>query len=98
MHLAKGCAQGSREDLEVVEVPLQFGDLDGKLGGTGVEGRDVSLQLVRSRGKAGDLVGNLALEGRAGAAEPQVSPQRADGGEQRDQGSQHYQYAVTTYI
>ena len=46
MHLAEGGAEGAREDLEPVQVTLEFGDLDGKLGGASIEGREVSLQLL----------------------------------------------------
>ena len=44
------------------------------------------------RSEAVDLVGHLALERRAGAAKPQVSTQRTDGGKQGEQRSQQDQY------
>ena len=74
------------EYLEGGQALLQLGDLDGKLRRAGVEGRDAGFQLVRSCCETGDLVGDLALENSAGAAEPQVSPQSADGGGEGDQG------------
>src|SRR5829696_6309454 len=91
LHLSERCAKSPGKDLEVVEVLLEFRDLDGKLGGAGIEGREVSLQLVRPGSEAVDLLSHLALERGAGAAKPEVSPQRADGAKQGEQRSQQDQ-------
>src|SRR5215208_3377800 len=85
LHLAERGAQRCGENLEGRQALLELGDLDGKLSGAGVEGRDTALELLGPFGEAGDLGGNLALEGRAGAAEPQVRPERTKGRDHRDQ-------------
>ena len=86
LHLTERGAKGTGENLKAGQALLQLGDLDRKLRRARVEGGEVDLQFIRSRGEAGDLVGDLALECCAGAAKPQVSPERAEGRDRGDQG------------
>jgi hypothetical protein len=50
----------------------------------GVEGGEGFLQLAGAPGEAIHLLGKVGLEGGAGAAEPEVRPQSADGGDERE--------------
>jgi hypothetical protein len=58
LYLAERGAERPGEDLERTQALLQLGDLDGKLRGAGVEGRDADLELIRPCGEAGDFVCN----------------------------------------
>jgi hypothetical protein len=85
--LAKRSGESPGKNLQGREALLELGDLDGELLRAGVEGGDALLQLAGAPGEADDLVGEVVLQGGAGATEPEVRTDRSHGRHEGERGA-----------